>query len=58
MKIYNYVMHREENRGYEVVKNGRVEESEERFFEKYDDKLQLAVEYPKGNRGELRIKED
>lgn len=58
MKIYNYVMHREENRGYEVVKNGLVEESEERFFEKYDDKLQLAVEYPKGNRGELRIKED
>jgi hypothetical protein len=51
-------MHREENRGYEVVKNGLVEESEERFFEKYDDKLQLAVEYPKGNRGELRIKED
>jgi len=58
VKVYTYVMHREESRGYEVVKNTVVEEGEELYLEKYDEKLQLALEYPKGNRGELRIKDD
>ena len=58
VKVYTYVMPREENRGYDVVKNTVVEETEEKYLEKYSDRLQLSVEYPRTNKSELKIKDD